>query len=53
MDGLFFSQKWSFLSRPTALSSIKGLGWTKTHDKTFAVMGGFRPRCGLPKGHFA
>ena len=20
---------------------IKGLGWTKTHDKTFAVLGGF------------
>jgi hypothetical protein len=31
----------SFLSRPPALPHIKGLGWTKTRDKTFAVLGGF------------
>lgn len=24
-----------------ALPHIKGIGWTKTHDKTFAVLGGF------------
>ena len=34
-------RKRSFLSRPPALPSIKGLGRTKTHDKTFAVLGGF------------
>ena len=31
----------SFLSLPPALPRIKGLGWTKTHDKTFVVLGGF------------
>jgi hypothetical protein len=33
--------KRSFLSRPSALRAIKGLGRTKPHDKTFAVLGGF------------
>jgi hypothetical protein len=30
-----------FCPGPPALPRIKGLGWTKTHDKTFAVLGGF------------
>jgi hypothetical protein len=30
-----------FLSRSPTLHYIKGLGWTKPHDKTFAVLGGF------------
>jgi hypothetical protein len=34
-------RKWSFLALPPALPQIKGLGWTKTYDKTFAVLGGF------------
>jgi hypothetical protein len=34
-------QKQSFLSLPPALTRIKDLGGTKTHDKTFAVLGGF------------
>jgi hypothetical protein len=31
----------SFLSLPPALPRIKDLAGTKTHDKTFAVLGGF------------
>ena len=34
-------QNRSFLSRSPALPHIKRLGWTKTHDKTFVVLGGF------------
>jgi hypothetical protein len=34
-------QKWSFLSRPPAVPRIKDLGGTKTHDKTFVVLGDF------------
>lgn len=30
-----------FCPDPPALPHIKGLGWTKTHGKTFAVLGGF------------
>ena len=30
-----------FCPAPPALPHIKGLGWTKTHDNTFAVLGGF------------
>ena len=33
--------KRSFLALPPALPRIKVLGGTKTHDKTFAVLGGF------------
>lgn len=33
--------KRSFLSRHYALPGIKDLGWTKPHDKTFAVLGVF------------
>ncbi len=29
------------LKTTPALPRIKGLGWTKTSDKTFAVLGGF------------
>ena len=34
-------RKRSFLSSPPALPHIKDLGGTKTHDKAFAVLGGF------------
>ena len=38
---VFRGHKRSFLSLPPALPCIKGLGGTKTHDKTFAVLGEF------------
>ena len=35
------AQNGRFCPDRPALPRIKGLGWTKTHDKTFVVLGGF------------
>jgi hypothetical protein len=37
----FFTYIGRFCPDPPALPRIKDLGRTKTHDKTFAVLGGF------------
>lgn len=37
----FFTYIGRFWPDPPALPRINGLGWTKTRDKTFAVLGGF------------